>query len=1212
MKLFPAEGLMHALPAVSTSKTKSRIMRVSCFLVAISCSGLQMLMAGSGKAQGLNDVKVSLELNNESLKTAFNRIEKQTDFRFAYNKKEVDNYRNITLPKDNYTLQNLLEILLGNTYLSYRLVRNKIIIFQKEKEVAAAVTSQISAPDDGSIKGKITNEQDQPVVGASIELVGQNKGSAADNLGNYTLPGIKPGKYTLRVSGIGFETIMQDITVTDNQVLEMNFQLKSNNSALDQVIVTGYSRQSKRDVTGAASTVSADLISQTPVTDVTTALQGRVAGVSVDDQGGPGNSGIIRIRGVGSLGNNDPLYVIDGVQVRIGVGNSSNGSQNIGNLLNPNDIESVTILKDPSLTALYGSEGSNGVIVITTKSGKRGEPQLEYSTYIGDQMPSKYPTMITPQDQASALFKSYVNSGQSFPYGSFYGTGSTPVLPDYIIEGPTPNTGVAANDPAANPSLYNFDNYRILKANKTGTNWWKTLLKPAFTQNHQVAISGATDKSNYAITMGYLDDNGILLNSYFKRISLRVNTDFKIKPWLRIGENVEFSYTTNNTINTSNLANNQNNFNNDITNLYALSPLLPTHDIAGNIAGTGGAQNLLGGSNPLISRTNSASAKSYTEGVIGSAYIEIEPIKNLTFQSKIGAQFVPNQYHSFSDSFPQEPIPSHLTYYYEGNSSYTDWRWLNKVAYSITIKDIHKISAFAAYEARQYQSRYDNIVMTNLISNLPNFQYVSAGVLNANFPPSGLGAVQTGTSVFGNVTYSLMDKYLFSGTIRYDGSSIFGMNYQYGTFPALSAGWRVSQEKFMEPITWVNDLKLRASWGKAGNDAIPQGKQFGLITSNDPIYGGYDLGGTNTSQILGAYGSQFGNPYVHWETNVTTNIGADAAFLKNRLTVSFNWYDRKTEGLLYPAPEPGTEGAGAVPYKNIMSFTNKGIELELGFRGGNPDKFGYDMNFNISGYKSNVDFIDGDSATFIDLATFAPTHYNLTRSMVGHPVSSFYGFVFNGIYQNQADVQNSPTQSGIPSAAAGVGHFKFKDLTGPNGGKPDGNVGPEDETFIGNPNPKFSFGYNLNLYYHHFDVGIFIQGVYGNKIFNYWRAFSQWPGALGAGSLNTWSPQNTNAKLPIYTQDGVNGNNDALPSSFFVEDGSYARLKKLQLGYTFPKNSAFKRLRIYVQAYNLLTLTHYSGLDPEVNNGNPGTLGVDFGTQYPSSKKILFGLNLGL
>ena len=217
--------------------------------------------------------------------------------------------------------------------------------------------------------------------------------------------------------------------------------------------------------------------------------------------------------------------------------------------------------------------------------------------------------------------------------------------------------------------------------------------------------------------------------------------------------------------------------------------------------------------------------------------------------------------------------------------------------------------------------------MTNLISNLPNFQYVSAGVLNPNFPPSGLGAVQTGTSVFGNVTYSLMDKYLFSGTIRYDGSSIFGMNYQYGTFPALSAGWRVSQEKFMEPITWVNDLKLRASWGKAGNDAIPQGKQFGLITSNDPIYGGYDLGGTNTSQILGAYGSQFGNPYVHWETNVTTNIGADAAFLKNRLTVSFNWYDRKTEGLLYPAPEPGTEGAGAVPYKNIMSFTNKGIEL---------------------------------------------------------------------------------------------------------------------------------------------------------------------------------------------------------------------------------------------------------------------------------------------
>jgi hypothetical protein len=302
-----------------------------------------------------------------------------------------------------------------------------------------------------------------------------------------------------------------------------------------------------------------------------------------------------------------------------------------------------------------------------------------------------------------------------------------------------------------------------------------------------------------------------------------------------------------------------------------------------------------------------------------------------------------------------------------------------------------------------------------------------------------------------------------------------------------------------------------------------------------------------------------------------------------------------------------------------MSFTNKGIELELGYRSAPHTTIGYDMNFNISAYKSNVDYIDGDSATFIDLATFAPTHYNLTRSMVGHPVSSFYGYVFNGIYQSVQDVVNSPTQPGISTSTSGsttttngVGHFKFKDLTSPGGGKPDGNVGPEDQTFIGNPSPKFSYGYNLNLYYKHFDLGIFVQGVYGNKIFNYWRSFSEWPGALGAGSLDTWTPSHTNAKLPIYTQDGINGNNDNVPSSFFVEDGSYLRLKTLQIGYTFPISRAFKHLRVYVQGFNLLTFTGYSGIDPEVSNGNPGALGIDFGTQYPNSRKFLFGLNLQL
>lgn len=1189
-------------------------MKLTCLLVAMGCTGLQLLMANTGKSQELSDVRVSLELRNEPLRTAFTKIEQQSGFRFAYNRKQVDNYLNVSLSRGNYTVEKALELLLANTQLVYRRVNNKIVVYRREEAPADRGVDDPSVlagqQNEGTVRGKVTNDKNEPVVGASILLEGTEKGGSAGLDGAFVIGGIKPGKYKLQVSAIGFQNIERDITISDNQTLEINFQLKAGGNAMNEVIVTGYSRQSKRDVTGAASTVSAETIAQTPVTDITTALQGRVAGVSVDDQGGPGSSAIIRIRGIGTLGNNDPLYVIDGVQVRIGPSNGTNGgtgtnpgSQDIANLLDPADIETLTVLKDPSLTALYGAEGSNGVIVITTKSGKRGDPKLQYTSYVGDQIPRKFPSMVTPQQQADALYSSYVNTSLPFPYASFYGSGTTPVLPDYIIEGPTPNQGVMSGDPAANPALYDFNSYRILKTNKGGTNWWKTLFQPAFTQKHQLSLSGATEKSNFAVTLGYLDDKGTLLNSYFRRYSLRVNTDFKIKPWLRIGENVEFSYAANNSLN----SNRQ--FNNGIEQLYTLSPLLPTHDIKGNIAGTNGAP-LMGGGNPLIDRTSAPISKNTTESAIGSAYIEIEPVRGFTYQSRIGIQFVPNQYHAFSDSFPQQAIPSHTTYYYEGNSYYTDWRWLNKIAWSGTIASIHKITAFVAYEARQIESRNSAIVETNLIGSQANYQYVSAGVFNPNFPPSGLGYIQTNISEFGNVTYSLMDKYLFTGTLRHDGSSIFGSERTYGTFPAASAGWRISQEKFMDGIKWIDDLKLRGSWGKSGNDAIPPGKQYSLINSTDPIYGGYDITGSNTGQVTGAYPLTTGNSTIHWETNVTTNIGLDAAFLHGRLTASLNWFNRKTEGLLYEPPSAGTAGAPAAPYENIMSFTNKGLELEMGLQGGG--KFRYEMNFNISGYRSKINYINGDSTTHIDLAGYSPTHYNLTRNVVGHPVSEFYGYVQTGIFQSGSDyTSGGVTQPGLTAANA-AGHFRFKDLAGPNGTKPDGNIGAEDQTFLGNPNPKFSYGYNLNLYYKNFDLGIFVQGVYGNKIFNYWRAYSEWPGALGSGSLDTWSPSHTNGKLPIYTQDNINNNYDNVPSSFFVESGSYLRVKSMQIGYTFPRNKAFSRLRVYVQGFNLLTFTHYSGMDPEVNSGDPGSLGIDYGTQYPLSRKILFGVDLSL
>ena len=1195
-------------------------MKLTCLLVALGCTGLQLLMANTGKSQELSDVRVSLELRNEPLRTAFTKIEQQSAFRFAYNRKQVDNYQRVSLLRGSYTVEKALEFLLGNTQLLYRKVNNKIVVYRRDDPAEGRTSGEVQAfkeeRDGGTLKGKVTNEKNEPVIGASVQLSGTDIGTSVDIYGAYQLLGVKPGSYTMQISAVGYQNSTRAITVLSGQVQVVDFKLKEGGNAMNEVVVTGYSKQSKRDVTGAASTIGAETIAGTPVTSVESVLQGRVAGVSVDEQGGPGTAQVIRIRGIGTLGNNDPLYVIDGVQIRLG---TSNQSQNISTLLNPAEIESITVLKDPSLIALYGSEGSNGVIVITTKTGKLGAPRMEYNSYVGTESPRKLPKMITPQQQADALYSSYLNSSpaQAVEPVTFYGAGNAPVLPYYIIEGQVNgngvNNGVAAGDPAANPALYNLQNYRILKANQAGTNWWKILFKPAVTQNNQLTISGATDKSNYAISMGYLDDQGTLLNSYFKRFSLRVNTQFKLKPWLRVGENVDLAYSTSNSEVRSGSSNFGSNFNNDIAALYELSPLLPKYDIAGNVAGTKGTT-VLGGSNPLTSRRNSTASKSYGESVIGTAYVEAEPIKGLIYTNQIGFQFEPNQYHYYNPAIYQEPLADTVNSFTEGSGYYTDWRWLNKLAYSINIGNMHKITAFVGYEAHQYTSRNSYASTGNIGYPSDNTEYLGNGNTGtaAFITPTvnGGGDQYTSTSVFANATYSLLDKYLFTATGRRDGSSKFGPADRYGNFGALSAGWRVSSEKFMQDIQWLDDLKLRASYGGTGNDAIASGLYLGTLSGGG--FGNYDLGGTNTTSMTGFFPYQLGNPDVHWESNITTNVGFDAALFRNRLTASFNWYNKETKGLLYAPPSSGTAGSALSPIENVMNFTNKGVELELGY----TEHIGavrFDMGFNIATYRSKVKYIDGVLGDSIPGGYYGSgDHTSLTEVTVGKPVSSFYGYVFQGYFQNAQDIANHATEAqfGITPANA-LGHVKYRDLNG------DGVIDTKDETFIGNPNPKFTYGYSLNLYFKNFDFGFVLSGVYGNKIYNLAKALTMFPngaiagqGGLVQGSLDTWTPSNPNAKLPIYSQN--TSVNDLSPSSLFVESGSFLRVKQMQLGYTFIKIKGVSRLRVYVQAYNLLTFTHYSGIDPEVNDGAPGNLGIDYGTAYPISRKFLFGVNVGL
>ena len=1039
-----------------------------------------------------------------------------------------------------------------------------------------------------TVSGIITDEKGVPLVGATISVKGKiNLVTTTNNAGRFKLD-IGANSALLIVSYTGF--ITQQVSVKADQ--SVSISLVSTDTNLDDVIVTGYSRQSKRNVTGAVSTVSSDVVAQTPVADVGSVLQGRVAGVSVDEQGGPGATSVVRIRGFGSNGNNDVLYVIDGVQVRGG-----------SNLVNPNDIETITVLKDPSNTALYGAQGGNGVIVITTKMGKKAAaPKLEYNTYGSFETPTKYPKSLIPQQYANAYWGYLKNSNLALS-NLFYGSGATPVLPDYIIERKgLPVLTAAEGSAAVNPALYNLSNYRILKTNKDGTDWFGALLDQSFSHNHQLTLSGATDKSSYSLGMGYLNNEGTLLGTYFTRYSIRVNTEFRPVKWLKIGENMQFSYTQG-----AGVSNGNHNPQGLIADLYRRSPLIPIYDITGNYSGPKDFADTKalhpGGNNPVLGQnTGRDNSKGYNAGVIGSAYVDIEPMKNLIFETKVGVQFYPYSYRFFIDTFPQNVYSAPYNQFTEGGGYSTDLRWTNKVSYDIKFKNIHSISAFAAYEASKATSRSNQGTVTNLLYTTQGYLNLSNGDFNPVAPMVGSNGSENSTSVFGNINYILMDKYLFSFVARRDGSSKFGPLSRYGNFYSYSGGWRISKEKFMQRFTWLSDLKLRAAYGENGNNAIPADLYEDRYTTSGYVnYSSYDLNGTNSSAFTGAGLYQLGNPKIHWETNKTTNIGFDAMF-QNKFSVAFSWFNRVTKDLLAVPPVTGLRGDALAPYENIMQFSNKGIELELGYRN-RIGQVSYDMNFNVATYKNNVDYISSDPTAHIDGNAYAPTQFKLTRSVVDMPVSSFFGFIQDGIFQSADDyTKNGVMHHGLTAATA-AGHFKFRDINS------DKKINDDDRTFIGNPHPKFSYGYNLNLNYKNFDMGIFLQGVSGNKIFNYWRVNSVFPGATGEGSDDTWSPTNTGAKLPIWNSTT---SDDIKPSSFFVEDGSYLRLKSLQIGYTLHATKAFSKMRFYVQGFNLATFTKYTGIDPEISIGNATNYGVDFGGNYPISRKIVFGINFGL
>lgn len=1026
------------------------------------------------------------------------------------------------------------------------------------------------------ITGKVTSaETGQPLPGVSIVVKGTTVGTTSGVDGTYKLT-VPADAKLLMFSFVGLKTI--EMSIEGKTTLDV--QLAEEAQALSEIVVTGYTSQRKKDITGAVSTVDNSELTAIPAGIVTNQLQGLSSGVTVVGDGQPGDVSRVRIRGFSSFQNNDPLYVVDGVP-----------TQDISSI-DPNDVASMSVLKDAGAASVYGSRASNGVIIITTKKGTKGT-RVTFDMYSGIQDPGKGPTnLLNTQEYANLQWLVYKNDG-TVENNPLYGPSSnaTPTLPAW-----------AAN-----------------------TNWYKQITRTAPIQNYDLTLSGGSDKANYFAGIGYFDQQGIIIDNYAKRASIRFNSDYTfLNDHVKIGENFTGAYRP--SLGVANLSESspiqmgpyraQSIVPAVITDTTGMWVYNSSHTfVRGDYGGTGIAPRLGNNTNEYANLQRSGDNSNWNVHIIGNAYLDVMILKGLNFRSTAGGTW-DNGYNvtwngASYENAENNATPSLNEYSYFGS----DWVWTNTLTFDRTFGQ-HKINAVVGYEAIAYGMGRDvSATRAGYFSTAPDFRTLTNGATitaatSDYYTPTSL------ESQFVKADYSFMDRYLLSATVRRDGSSRFGASDQYGVFPSVSAGWRINSESFMQGIDWINDLKIRGSYGTMGNQlAVSPQNQFTLF-GGDASTSNYDLNGSGTSSLQGWRPTQIGNPNAKWETNTTTNIGFESQLFNSKLGLVFDYYTKDTKDLLYNPQLPGTAGDASPPYINVASMTNHGLDIELRYRNTFGD-LGFAATVTYTSYNNKITKVANNGVNFFDYGSSRIGSFS--RNEVGEPVSAFFGYKVVGIFKNAAQVSAAAEQDGAQPGFFQFANLDTKDVdtaAGPNKGRQV--IDPNDRTIIGNPNPKFTGGVNLAFTYKNFDLSAFLYVCYGNDIFNWnkwWTDF--WPSFQGQKSTqllyDSWTPSNPNATVPMASNTS-NFSTNTQSCSYYIEKGSYARLKTLQIGYTFPKSSISKlhisNLRIYVQATNLFTITKYSGLDPELG-GSDLNFGTDYGN-YPNVKTYLFGINLGL
>lgn len=1098
------------------------IMRVTFLNIILAVAIISLAHANDLTAQVL-DKKVSIELQNVTLRSALGRIERAAEVKFLYHSNLISPGDRVERSFSEQRLADVLEEILGPRHIRFEAEGNQIIL---TKETMGLLVESLRSPveeltQDRLISGTITNEENSPLPGVNILLKGSTQGTTSDFDGKYNIQ-VPDENAVLVFSFIGYET--QEIVVGSRTSIDIS--MTPDTRTLEEVVVVGYGEMEKRDITGSVAQVSSEELQAVPVFNVEQALKARAAGVQVTQNSGqPGGRIEVRIRGGNSMiGNNQPLYVVDGFPITGGI-----------EFLNPSDIESIDILKDASATAIYGARGANGVVIITSKRAKRGQQsQVSINSFYGVQEETKRYDLLNAKEYAIVANEWLKNGGQA--------------------------------------PFFNVD-----EVENPGTDWQDVVLRSAPIQDHTIAFSGSSEKTRYALSGNYFDQEGIIINSGVKRGSIRLNLDHELNNWLTMGVNLNVSRRDEQSVPV----------NNGYRGTAVLSaaasapPTLPVYDANGlpteieKFYNFGSADMR----NPLIFAERKTRALANT--FVGNATFEVKLTKELSFKTLLGLEYG----HSISDYF--EPIifendrgrGSQSTFY---RNSFLNENTLNYVK---TFNEIHSLNVLAGYTYQTEMSRSFDIDVSGFSNNTTrNYELAAAEIIGT---PSSAISEWVLASWLGRVNYSFDDKYLLTVSIRTDGSSRFGANNRWATFPSVALGWRLSEEAFMQDVDFVSDLKLRASYGITGNTALSPYQSLDRMSAVRAIYG-------NQSEQIGFSPSGISNADLKWETTAQTDVGIDLGIMDNRIRFTADYYKKNTTDLLASVPLPPSIGFGSI-LRNIGEIENQGFEFTVNADIIRKNNFSWDITGSFSANKNKVVRLAGGSDILSAGQSAAWSSTNIARE--GEPIGSFYGYLEDG-YTDQ-------------------GFIKYHDID------ENGVVNSLDRVILGNPMPDFFYGLNTNLAYQNFELSVFLEGVQGSEIFHatkgthlnsFQRGSNQFTDILG----NYWTTDNPdpNAKYPkISAATGID------ISDRFIEDGSYLRLKSLRLAYNIPFTkwgiATISRAQIYVSGTNLLTFTDYTGLDPEVSTR--GTDGSNISTRlqmghdqsgYPNARTYAIGLKL--